>query len=75
MARITIEKLAEMMQRSFEYLEKKFDARIDALEKKMDKGFAEVGKRSDTLEKIANNHEQRLTNTEDDVRVLKTAGR
>jgi predicted nuclease with TOPRIM domain len=77
--RITINQLAQMMQRSFGHLEGRIDkleVRFDSLEGRFDfteKRFDDLEVRFDLLEsKIVNNHENRLSRLEDDVRIIKT---
>ncbi len=64
---MTIEDLAQITSNCFTHLENKLDDKINNLETKIDKRF-------DTVEKILfHNHENRIANLEDDVRLLKTA--
>lgn len=70
--KITIDKLAEMMNRSFKHLEERFSMKIE-------KGFGEVNVRLDKVEyrldvmegKSRFGHENRISRLEDDVRILK----
>ncbi len=63
--KITIDQLAGMMITAFTSLEKRFDK----LESKVDK----LDYRMEVLEsKITINHENRISKTEDDVRIIKT---
>jgi hypothetical protein len=66
--KITINQLAEMMQRSFAYLEEKMGIGF----KKVDERFDRLEMKFDLLEaKVNVNHENRITRIEEDVRVSK----
>ncbi|MDQ3014495.1 MAG: hypothetical protein M3Q73_01375 [bacterium] len=67
--RITIDQLAEMMQRSFKHIE----VRFERLEEKFDKRFDRLELKFDMLDSKVNiNHENRISRVEDDLRVIKT---
>ncbi len=81
--KITIDQLAGMMNKSFAHLEK----RMDSIEEKVGTGFkelkgdikevkadiAEIDDRLGIIEgKFINNHENRISKTEDDMRLVKT---
>jgi tetrahydromethanopterin S-methyltransferase subunit G len=70
MAKVTIENLAGMMKTSFDHLEEK----IDGVKEELKKELVEVNLRLDRIEsKVDNNHENRISRLEDDVRIIKTA--
>jgi hypothetical protein len=81
--KITIEILAGIMNKSFIHLEKKMDdgfaelrgemkeVKVDVVEIKGELKI--VNTRLDTIEgKMINNHENRITRAEDDIRLIKT---
>ena len=85
---VTIDELAKMMNRSFEHLENKIDGVESSLRAEMREGFArvddrfsEVNTRMDIMDeykdlpegKRFNNHENRISRLEDNMRVVKTA--
>jgi predicted nucleic acid-binding Zn-ribbon protein len=73
---ITIDELAVMMNRSFSHLETKIDGVRDELKTEITDvkdELVEVNERLDIIEgKIINNHENRISRIEDDIRVIKT---
>lgn len=59
---MTIEDLAIITQKGFK-----------ELERKIDRGFGEVNERLDSLDKTRTNHDNRIENLEDRVRVVETS--
>lgn len=82
-AKITIDDLAAMMNRSFEHIENIMDKRFLEIDKsflqvdkrfaKMEMRFDDMDDRFDDIERSIGSHEHRITRLEDDVRILKTA--
>jgi hypothetical protein len=77
MAKVTIDKLAEMMNRSFTHLEKKIDnltIEMDTRFEKVDTRLEKIEYRLDTIEgKLLTNYENRISRLEDDMRVVKNS--
>jgi len=74
--KITIDKLGELMNKAFMHLEQQIsNIRVEMATKKgMSEEFAKVHYRLDVIEgKMINNHENRISKLEDDIRVLKTS--
>jgi hypothetical protein len=77
MTKVTIDKLAGMMLTQFKDLQTEFKSDIkelkEELKDEMHEGFKDVNDRLDIIEgKLINNHENRISRLEDDMRLAKT---